>query len=119
MIEKAGFKRVEFEQVFEAGGEVKKDIKLERTATATRPAPSPAPADSVKGAGFLSISTEPWSRVVLNGAVLDSTPIYQREVPAGRQTLTLINEEKGIRTTRVVTITPGKTTKVFYDLTRP
>jgi eukaryotic-like serine/threonine-protein kinase len=116
MIEKAGFKRVEFEHVFEAGAEMKKDIKLEKVAGPTvRTAPTPS-GPAVKGSGFLTINTEPWSRVMLNGAVLDSTPIYQREVPAGRLTLTLINDDKGIKTTRVVDITPGKTTKVFYEL---
>jgi serine/threonine protein kinase len=121
MIEKPGFKRVEFELPFEPGQEQSKEVKLEKltstarpTPTSTQPTPSgPAPSASP---GYLTMDTTPWSAVYVSGKYFDKTPFFKHELPAGKHTLTLVNEKEGIKVTREVVIRPGETTKESVNL---
>ena len=69
-----------------------------------------------EGPGYLTLSTEPWTKVSVAGEPLGSTPLYKARLSAGKQTLTLVNEGAGINTTRVVTIKPGEVTRVELKL---
>jgi serine/threonine-protein kinase len=60
--------------------------------------------------GQLTLDTTPWTNVYLNGRKLGETPLLKVSVPAGRQTLQLVNEEEGIKKRIEVEIEPGKTT---------
>ena len=120
LIEKPGFRRVEFELVFEAGATLSKEVKLDKLAGSARPQPQPQPkpTPAQTGPGYLSIDTTPWTQVFLGKRSLGTTPRFKIELPAGKHTLTLVNEEDGrkINATRVVEISSGQTTRVSFDL---
>ena len=69
-----------------------------------------SPIDAVYFANRLTIDTVPWSQVILDGRPLGSTPIIRARLPAGTYMLTLLNPERGLRTSYRVTIRPGETT---------
>lgn len=80
-------------------------------------APAPEPRDATAGepkrrilSGRLSLDTVPWTRVYRAGRVLGDTPLIDVRLPAGRQELKLVNEDRGISTTIEVVIEPGKLT---------
>ena len=77
-----------------------------RKRRAVRPAKPVAP-------GFLSINTQPWTRVFVDGQRLDVTPIERATLPAGKHKLRLVNPEKGIEKKFNIKIAPGKVTRVF------
>jgi serine/threonine-protein kinase len=122
LIEKAGFRKVEFELVFEAGVELSKEVKLDKLAASPRPPPQPSPKPqpvaAATGPGFLTIDTTPWTQVYLGKRSLGTTPRFKIELPAGKHTLTLVNEEDGrkINATRVVEIVSGQVTRATFEL---
>ncbi|MBK7861971.1 MAG: serine/threonine protein kinase [Archangiaceae bacterium] len=61
--------------------------------------------------GKLSLQTQPWTTVTCNGKVLGDTPLIDVQLPAGKQLLKLVNEEKNISTSIEVEIKAGQTTK--------
>ncbi|MFT3840520.1 MAG: serine/threonine-protein kinase [Myxococcaceae bacterium] len=80
-------------------------------------APTAAPADAgvpankaVARTGKLTLSTTPWTKVVLNGRVLGDTPLVEVPLPAGKHVLKLTNDEKNISRSIEVEIKPGQTT---------
>jgi serine/threonine-protein kinase len=122
LIEKPGFRRVEFEVVFEAGVALTKEVKLDKLTGSPRPQPSPQPpppaAAAATGPGFLTIDTTPWTQVYLGKRSLGTTPRFKIELPPGKHTLTLVNEDDGrkINTTRVVEIVSGQLTRATFEL---
>lgn len=120
MIEKPGYRRVEFELVLEAGSATSKEVKLDKLSSPPRPAPVAAAAPRAaaapsSGPGMLVLNTEPWTQASVADESLGVTPLRAR-LPAGKHTVTLVNEKEGIKTTRVVEIRPGETAKVFFEL---
>ncbi|MDX2011636.1 MAG: serine/threonine-protein kinase [Myxococcaceae bacterium] len=124
-LELAGFADVE--QTFTLSPGMTRAIELQLAALkAVRPrAPAPEPPapprvvdEAPRGPGLLSLSTEPWSMVTIDGADAESTPVVQRSLPAGRHTLTLVNEEQGLKDTRVIEIAPGQHLKLRIALKR-
>jgi len=69
-----------------------------------------AMASPMVGEGFLTLDTIPWSQVRLDGRNLGTTPLLRERLPEGTHVLTLVNPERGLRTTYRVTIRPGQTT---------
>ena len=55
-----------------------------------------------------------WAEVSVAGVPVDTTPIYQHSLPAGRHTVEIVNGSTGERQTRVVTIIPNQTTRVTF-----
>jgi serine/threonine-protein kinase len=66
--------------------------------------------------GKVSVDTNPWTKVIWNGRALGETPLIQVPLPAGKQKLKLVNEEKGINKTVEVVIQAGKTTVLRPDV---
>jgi serine/threonine-protein kinase len=100
-------------------------LVLPAVATAAPPEPSkpnvePTPAKPkappVAATGKLSLNTQPWTRVSFNGKVLGDTPLIDAVLPAGRQTLKLQNEDKGLSLDIEVEIRAGQTTKKVLKL---
>jgi serine/threonine protein kinase len=119
-IEKPGFRRLDQEVQLEAGKAGSLELKLEKLA-GRPPSPTPiikppTPAPAPTGPGFLSLATEPWTKVSLSGEPLGSTPLFKKSLPAGRHTLLLVNEGANIRQSRVVDIKPGEVTKLNLSL---
>jgi serine/threonine-protein kinase len=73
----------------------------------------PAP----RGTATLTISTDPWSSVTLDGRPLGVTPIIGREVPAGRHRLRLEHPPLGLSKDLVVVLEPGETKTIRERLT--
>ena len=112
-LEKPGFKRHEREvRVADSGERTELDVKLVKL---NQTAPAPVAA-APEGPGFLTLSTEPWTKVSVGTALLGSTPLYKARLEAGKQTLTLVNEGKGINTTRTVVIKSGEVTRLDLKL---
>jgi serine/threonine protein kinase len=95
-------------------------------AGAAAPAPAQpvaavtAPAKPVKPVaattGKLSLNTQPWTRVSLNGKVLGDTPLIDAVLPVGRHMLKLQNEDKALNLNIEVEIKAGQTTKKVLKL---
>jgi serine/threonine-protein kinase len=123
LIEKAGFRRDERELPALAGDQVQ-SLEVALVPIKTTPTPQPPPQVTtpvttpppVKGPGFLTLSTTPWTKVSVAGEVLGSTPLFKVKLPAGEHTMTLVNEGQGINTTRKVTIRAGEVTKLDLQL---
>ncbi len=71
---------------------------------------------AVKGKGRLSLQTSPWSIVYFGKKSLGETPLVNVPLPAGRQRLVLINDERKLKTTIEVEIKPNQTTTLKLKL---
>jgi len=107
----------------EAGGKAKVLLPLPlEVAEVKQPPPQPAqpvvkrPAPPPVQMGKLSLSTQPWTKVSLNGKALGDTPLIDQPLPAGKHLLKLVNEEKNVNTSVEVEVKPGQTTKKVLKL---
>jgi serine/threonine-protein kinase len=76
---------------------------------AAAPAPAAAmPAPQPQGAGFLTVRTDPWSEVYLDGTKLGTTPLVRLPLKAGRHELKIVNPEVGWKEVRKVEIHDGR-----------
>ena len=66
--------------------------------------------------GKLSLKTEPWTHVTLNGKALGDTPLIEFPMPAGRHVLKLTNEQEKVDTDIEVEVRPGQVTKKVLRL---
>lgn len=66
--------------------------------------------------GYLRLDTEPWSEVHLGKRKLGITPLLGTRLSAGTHRLVLKNPQLNITKSISVTISPGKTTRVFREL---
>ncbi|MEW5854850.1 MAG: serine/threonine-protein kinase [Myxococcota bacterium] len=77
----------------------------------TRPEPAP-----VGGDGFLTLASDPWAVVTVDGNPMGSTPLFKVRLPAGRHTVKLVNEAQGLTRTFTVDIKPGEVAKREINL---
>jgi serine/threonine-protein kinase len=80
-----------------------RERERKRASTVTRPAAAEGTKGPI-GFGFLTLDTSPWTQVFVGDRDLGLTPLNQVKLPAGKNTLTLRNPEKGIATSVVVEI---------------
>jgi hypothetical protein len=86
----------------------------------TKERPPAAIADSMTGLGTLSIASEPWATVTIDGALVDKeTPLLAFTLPAGTHTVVLDNPVYGLRRTLTLDIPADGNVKRFIDLNRP
>ena len=88
----------------------------------TRPSPSPSPSSSapVEGLGRLSITSEPWARVRIDGVeVARETPLIAFPVRAGRHQVVLENPVAGLSKHLVVDVGVDDHQRRFVDLQTP
>ncbi|MCU0694946.1 MAG: protein kinase [Myxococcaceae bacterium] len=114
LVEKAGFKRAE-QDITLSDGESK---ALTVTLTALEPTKRPPPprSEAPLEPGFLTLETEPWTKVAVDGEPLGSTPLFKKRLPAGRHQLVLVNEGANVNEQRSITIAPNETTKLKLKL---
>ena len=76
------------------------------------PPPPPPPRQPMAtgggGMGTLRINTRPWSNVFVDGSLVGNTPQMGLKLSSGRHTITLINDDFGIRKTIKVSIKSGE-----------
>jgi hypothetical protein len=70
-------------------------------------------AAGAKGHGSLSINTNPWSTVFVDGKKVGNTPLQRIKLKAGRHEVTLVNKEQGIEEKLKIVIKAGKDTKIM------
>jgi serine/threonine protein kinase len=90
------------------------------TQPTSEPAPSPAPerpTTTASGPGTLRINTRPWSKVFVDGRLIGNTPQMNITLEAGKHTVTLVNDDFGIRKTLRVDIKPGQVETQVLTLT--
>ena len=100
------------------------------TTPARRPTRPPAPntaktpnaaasTTTAEGFGRLSVTSEPWARVAVDGVVVaHETPLVGFTLAAGRHTLRLENPVVGLTKTVVVDVHADGHERVFVDLAR-
>ena len=76
--------------------------------------PPPTPSEQAQqevpsGVGTLRVNTRPWSIVFVDDELVGNTPQMNIELSAGRHSVTLVNEDFGIRKNIQVVIKPGET----------
>jgi eukaryotic-like serine/threonine-protein kinase len=83
-------------------------------------APEPEPSGGGGGgggAGTLRVNTRPWSKVFVDGRLIGNTPQMNISLPSGKHTVTLVNDDFGIRKTVKVDIRPGEIETQVLTLT--
>ncbi|MBN2528353.1 MAG: protein kinase [Deltaproteobacteria bacterium] len=66
--------------------------------------------------GYLSVQTQPWSKVFINGTFVKNTPLVKKALKPGKYKVTVQNEGFGIDKSFNVTIKSGKTTTLVKKL---
>lgn len=90
--------------------------EIEMPAQAVAPVAAPVAAP-IATHGTLMIGSKPPCRIFIDGKDTGlTTPHRAVRVPAGRRTITLVNEELGIRHAETLTITGGRKAKLIRDL---
>jgi serine/threonine-protein kinase len=74
-----------------------------------KPVEPPKPKAAV-AKGKITLDTTPWCEVFLKGRKLGDTPLVDYALPAGLHVLTLVNDQKNVKTVIEVEVTAGKTT---------
>lgn len=97
------------------GTVIEREIKLRRRIQED---PGGDNNDEPKGPGTLTLKTVPWTKVAIDGEPYGSTPVFKIKLQPGSHRMELVNEQEGIRVTRMITIKPGKTHKLNLDLTK-
>jgi hypothetical protein len=73
--------------------------------------------DASTGTGWLTLRSDPWARVYLDGKDSERfTPVAEWALPAGKHMVRLVNDEEGLSATFPVVITAGQTVKVSREL---
>ncbi len=89
----------------EAKREAARKAKALGKTTAERPA----------GKGKLSVMLRGgWGEVYIDGRRIDTTPLYNHSLPAGRHKVLIVNGVTGERKSRTVTVVPGESTRVSF-----
>ena len=71
---------------------------------------------STGGTGFLSVSTQPWTIVYIDGKKIRNTPLIKYPLPGGQHKVRLINTQFNINQSYTVIIVAGQVTKIIKNL---
>ncbi|QDE96539.1 serine/threonine protein kinase [Myxococcus xanthus] len=102
---------------------VPEEMRAEPVVLSAPPLATPKPKErnaprkvAVAAKGRLELRVRPYAVVYLNGGMLGETPLNSVEVPAGRHTLRLVNQELGKDVTRAVDVKAGQSTVFKLNL---
>lgn len=116
--ERRGYKDVDQEIEVAPGLEVaEREVKLEELPkiadTRSRGGGGTvAPPQVVESSpGFLTIDTQPWTKVTVDGEYWGSTPIFKRKIASGAHDVRFVNEGENINKVDKVIVKSGETTK--------
>ena len=70
------------------------------------------------GFGYLSVSTQPWTIVYVDKKKVKNTPLMKYKLPAGKHSVTLLNNDFNIKKTYTVIIAPNQETRIIKNLTQ-
>lgn len=72
------------------------------------------------GVGHLSLTSEPWGRVLVDDVVVaQETPLVRFALPAGPHVVAVENPVLGLKKTVPITIQPDEHVRRFIDLAAP
>lgn len=74
--------------------------------------PLAAPPVGAPSAGVVTLDTTPWSKVVIDGEVRGTTPLFRVKLLPGQHTVTFVNEGAGLAYETQVNVKSGYLTKV-------
>lgn len=84
------------------------------------PSPSPVAPPVMAGIGHLSLTSEPWGRVLVDGVVVaKETPLVRFALPAGPHEVVVENPVLGLSKRLPITIAPDEHARRFVDLAAP
>jgi hypothetical protein len=86
-----------------------------------KPDVKPAKVEAAEPKGFasLSLTSEPWASVSIDGVLVKKeTPLIHFDLPAGRHVIVLENPHYGVRERFEVELAPGQHLKRFVELNR-
>ena len=72
--------------------------------------------DTAKTFGTLSVNSDPWSLVYVDGKRIRSTPLVLYRLSSGQHALELVNPAQNLRASRMVTIRAGRDTRLSIEL---
>ena len=106
------------------GRAVNMDVLLARKKSPNQPYPIPDPLVQVDpppitdpgSKGYLSINSNPWTAVTIDGKAVGNTPLVNFKVPPGRHIVLMENRDLGVRRKRVVDVRPGETVRISENL---
>jgi hypothetical protein len=118
-LDKPGYQPLEQDVTLQEGEERRVDFKLVKRSggggvkeTAVQ---QPPPVVTSTEPGFISISTEPWTKVSVDGDPWGSTPIFKKKLTVGKHTV-VMESESGKTLTRSVEIKSGEVTKLNVEV---
>ncbi|MEL6196075.1 MAG: serine/threonine-protein kinase [Myxococcota bacterium] len=123
-VRKNGFEPSRLLITLDAGASARETVRLDAFEPDTqrprrggiRKSSSRRSPEKSSNTGQLTLSTEPWTQVYLDGVSLGSTPIYRRVLPEGEHTLRFTSKRLGLDVTRQVTISAGEHSRVNLKL---
>lgn len=80
------------------------------------PKPAKVKAAPVRGEGLLTLDSEPWADVYVNGTLVGQTPLVRHEVAAGRLRLRLENKSEKLTYSETVDMKSGGNVRLVVDL---
>lgn len=85
------------------------ETSTEPTETTTQEPQADCPAPRP---GTLTLATEPWTVVSVDGVVVGTTPLFRHELSAGKHALRLTNEGRGVDVVEEVVVEEGHAHKL-------
>jgi len=93
------------------------ELSLEPGGAATlEPRLAPRRRRARRRAGFLSVNSEPWSIVFIDGKKLRNTPLLRHPLPAGAHRVRLFNPVRKLSKVKIVRIEPERETRLSVEL---
>ncbi|MCC7536843.1 MAG: PEGA domain-containing protein, partial [Deltaproteobacteria bacterium] len=65
---------------------------------------------------LLSVNTDPWSNVFVDGRMVRATPLLRHRVTAGRHRVVVRNPGLGLERAMTVELAPGEHRRITFDL---
>jgi serine/threonine-protein kinase len=86
------------------------------TTGTTGTAPPPEVKPDGPAFGFLTLDTEPWAQVEIDGELYGSTPLFKKKLPAGTHQVKLVNDGANIKVSRSITVKKDEALKLVWQL---
>ena len=100
------------------------DVRLTRKKSPNQPYPIPDPLVQVDpppitdpgSKGYLSVNSNPWTVVTIDGKAVGNTPLINFKVSVGRHIVLMENRDLGVRRKRVVDVRSGEHVRLSENL---
>jgi serine/threonine-protein kinase len=88
----------------------------EPAPAATMPLPTPPPTAPSAQPALLSINTDPWAYVSIDGIQIRATPLLRHSLAAGRHRVVLRNPAESLEQSLSIELAPGEHRRISLDL---